>query len=147
MNTRQVREDLERITNHTQYIKNLYEFFKIKNLTEPKTDIVLELEYVRVHGKVIEAATLTISNYHGLLFKVSSDPDYYSVFRKYIVGNYSIFLDKWKYSPIHINLYEDFDKVYDLFITLDDKKYINKLLSTKEYINTLYSDLIKVYNI
>ncbi len=148
MSKRYIREDLERVTKHTLHIRDLYTYFMTRSFLERhSTDITIENEVLTLHGRKIEVAELTITDHHGLIFKVSSNFYYYDVFEKYIVGNYSQYVDKWKYSPIHINLYEDPDKVFALFKELGKKKHLKRLRSNKEYINILYSDLYRTYNI
>lgn len=147
MSKRYIRESLENITKHNLYITNLYDYFLKKSEFDKSIKLELESDTNNLYGKEITALDLTIKNSHGLIFKLSSNIYAYDIFNNYIVGNYSMMVDKWKYSPIHIKLYSDFDTVYSLFKELGKHHHMKKLVSNKEYINILYSDLLNVYNI
>lgn len=73
MCNRQIREYLEKITKHTLYIKEVYNFFYIQNVDNNKPKLLLEVTPKRIYGKIIDVADLTIYNNHGLVFMLSSN--------------------------------------------------------------------------
>lgn len=139
----QIREALTKITEKNLRIKEIHQYF-IDNAINTYNYKLIETESV-IFGHTISTLILTIDNCHGLVFRLSSDYFDYYIFENYIVGNYTKILNKWSYSPIHIDYNKSNVEILSLFMKFSNKKYL-KLLCDKEYsINILHSDYIKHY--
>lgn len=144
MNTKYIRETLTEITEKTERIKEIHTYF-INNANK-KYEYEIINTVSDVFGHRIETIILLIKNCHGLIFRLSSDYHEYSIFKNYIVGNYSQILNKWKYSPIDINYKKSNEEILNLFVKYSDKRYLRMLQDIELDISILYSDYQYEYN-